>query len=213
MRDFIHFNHYLDILQEDIYPTSSEDAHIDWSLDAISWITKHIDIEAVLDVGCGNGFSHAMFSSNDILYTGVTLGQDDLHIAQASNRNVLKMDMSFLLFNTGSFDLVYSRHSLEHSPFPLLTLMEWHRVSSKYLAVVLPSVEYWGIGGRNHYSVFTKDYWYYIFERAGWKIKYQQDFMSTDSLWKKHHVDTNGNQLEWVGHPKIIEYRYILEKA
>jgi len=213
MRNYIHFEHYLNLLREDIYPTSTDDAHYDWSLDAINWsVGKCDNVHTVLDVGCGNGFSHLMFNKYGIEYTGVTLGKDDLSIAKHSNFNVVEMDMSFLQFDTEKFDIVYSRHSLEHSPFPLLTLMEWHRVSKQYLILVLPSTEYWGIGGRNHYSVFTKDQWYYVFERSGWEVIASHDFMSTDTLWVKHHVDHNGTPLEWVGHPKPIEYRYILRK-
>ena len=67
--------------------------------------------------------------------------------------------------------IIFSRHYLEHSPFPLLTLMEWHRVSKKYLCLVLPNPEYFTYVGRNHYAVMgdkTQIRW--LLRRAGWKI-------------------------------------------
>ena len=43
-------------------------------------------------------------------------------------------DYNFLEYPDNSFDLVFSRHSLEHSPFPVLTLMEWYRVARDFMS-------------------------------------------------------------------------------
>jgi SAM-dependent methyltransferase len=78
--------------------------------------------------------------------------------------------MTFTDFDSESFDLVYSRHSLEHSPFPLLTLMEWHRIAKHWLLVILPNPEHYGWAGKNHYGVMNWEQAEYFLDRSGWKV-------------------------------------------
>ena len=86
------------------------------------------------------------------------------------NPNVLNMDFSFLEFEDDMFDCVISRHSLEHSPMPILTLMEWHRVAKSYLCLVMPNPSKFGYVGKNHYAVMPKQQIKWLLRRAGWRI-------------------------------------------
>lgn len=58
---------------------------------------------------------------------------------------------------------------------PLLALMEWHRVSRKYLIVVVPHAENVIQGGKNHYYMLFPTQWEILFKRAGWQVE-KKDF-------------------------------------
>jgi ubiquinone/menaquinone biosynthesis C-methylase UbiE len=171
MRDYSRFDEYLNILEEDVYEQPMDDGHSAMAQHVInSWIKDLEDCKTVLDAGCGQGDAQEWFENIGMEYTGITLGSD-AEIAIRSHRNVSKQDFSFLPYPDASFDLIFARHSLEHSPFPLLTLMEWHRVGKKWLCVVLPQPGYWKWGGKNHYSVMSIGQARFLLRRAGWEIK------------------------------------------
>lgn len=170
MREYKHIDTYLSILLNDIYPQPADSNHALWTKEVIdNWVTKLHECKSVLDVGCGVGYAQAMFGSLSIPYTGVCLGKDYL-VAKLRKRNVYNYDFNFLPFEDGSFDLVFSRHSLEHSPMPLLSLMEWRRVAKQWLCLILPDPAYWGWAGQNHYSVMNDVQARYLIARAGWKV-------------------------------------------
>uniref|UniRef100_A0A6H1ZAP3 Putative methyltransferase n=1 Tax=viral metagenome TaxID=1070528 RepID=A0A6H1ZAP3_9ZZZZ len=170
MRDFINFDRYLDELLIDVYPQPPDKGHTRMAREVIyRWIPDLIGCKSVLDIGCGEAFLQPEFERIGISYTGVTLGKD-YENALAQGRNVYRQDFSFLDFPDNSFDLVFSRHSLEHSPFPLLSLMEWHRVTKFWLCLILPTPGYWLYGGRGHYSVMPDEQATFLLERAGWNV-------------------------------------------
>lgn len=168
MRNYTNIDKYLDHLLADVYPQPQDSGHTELAQEVIDlWMSRLPDVHSVLDVGCGEGFCQPMFERWQAKYTGVALGQDVV-MALGQDRNVLRMDFNFLEFYDKSFDLVFSRHSLEHSPMPILTLMEWSRVSKGFLGVVLPAPEHYTFEGLNHYSVMSVPQFYAIAERANW---------------------------------------------
>jgi len=173
--NYTHFNQYLHELSLDVYPQPIDKGHYKWASDGINFLSETIQLTGctVLDVGCGEAFVYSLFCNKGAKYIGVTLGTADLHTPKDY---VFQGDFHFLSFiRSKSFSLVYSRHSLEHSPMPLLALMEWHRVSSKWLYLIVPDPLYWGNHGRNHYSVFDFGQLQFLLERAGWNIKTKQN--------------------------------------
>lgn len=161
-------SHYNTLLG-DVYAQPEDSGHTSLAVEIISkWIPLATSVKTVLDVGCGEGFLQEVFESFKLEYTGITLGIDFL-VATEKGRNVRNMDFNFLDFPDKSFDLIFSRHSLEHSPFPLLTLMEWHRVAKDYLFLILPTASAYGWGGNNHYSVMAKEQAEFLLERAKWR--------------------------------------------
>lgn len=168
MRDWERIDGYLDMLNSDVYEQPEDDGHTALARRMINWM-KVPDCQSVLDVGCGTGFCQTFFQNKKINYTGVCLGRD-VQEGQDAGNNILEMDYNFLNFPDNSFDLIFSRHSLEHSPFPIFTLLEWHRVGSKYLAVVMPNPNKYTFVGRNHYSVSNPKQIIWWMRRAGWKL-------------------------------------------
>lgn len=175
MRNYGYFDTYLDRLQEDIYPQPPDDLQQQYGDEVINdWIRFLPDCNMVLDVGCGQGQFAQTFKNAGMTWKGITLGSD-AEICWQNHLYVEMGDFSFLRERDETWDLIFARHCLEHSPFPILTLMEWARVSKKYLCVVLPNPlgllarsHVGAYRGQNHYSVMTADHFLWLAERAGW---------------------------------------------
>lgn len=194
MRNYNHIDRYLNKLVDDIYEQPEDTGHTSATQKLVDeWISRLVGVETVLDVGCGTGFLQGMIP--DKKYLGVCLG-NDYKVALDAGRNVIQADYSFLDFEDNSFDLVVSRHSLEHSPMPLLTLMEWHRVAKTFLCLVVPATEWYGYGGLNHYYVLERGQWEVLIRRSGWEI-----------IWDKVIQMPDADK-----RPKTNEYWYMCQK-
>jgi SAM-dependent methyltransferase len=167
MRNWQHMDAYLDELSQDVYSQPVDRGHTGMIWDVFyKWI-QGLGFTSVLDVGCGaNAVAQSFFLGKE--YTGISLG-DDAILAQGQGKNVLDMDMSFMDFPEDSFDLVWCRHTFEHSPVPLLTLMEFHRVAKTWLCLIVPNPNRFTWAGRNHYSVTEPRQLVWLLRRAGWK--------------------------------------------
>ncbi len=168
MRNYENIDKYLDNLVADLYPQPPDPGHDALAQEVIDlWMSRLPDVKTVLDVGAGQGFCQPKFEKWGATYTGVALGPDIIP-AQAAGYNIQRMDFNFLEFPDKSFDMVFSRHSLEHSPMPILSLMEWSRVSNHFLGVILPAPEHYTFEGLNHYGVMTVPQFHAICKRANW---------------------------------------------
>lgn len=186
MRSYRHLDSFLDFLMEDIYPQPMDDGHNRMTQEVIDLWVKDLGVKTVLDVGCGQGNAYWPFKNLGIKWQGLTLGETDFKVCLDKQLPVVQEDMTFTSFEQDSFDLVFARHVLEHSPMPLISLMEWQRLSKAYCIVVLPSVNTQVMGGRNHYYMLTPEQWTILFRNAGWAIE-----------------DFNGDCVD--------EYRYLLK--
>lgn len=200
MRNYTQIDKYLDKLVGQIYPQPEDDGHTTWAKEAIDeFVPRMENPDRVLDVGCGTGFCQKIFEKWYVIYEGVCLGEEDLAEAKRLGRNVKKMDFTFLEHKDNSVNAIFSRHSLEHSPAPLLTLLEWKRVSSRYLAIVVPSPDHWKYVGQNHYYVLNDPQWRNLFDVAGFDVTYFNI--------KRQNMTTEPTN------PEVeIEYWYLLEK-
>ncbi len=81
----------------------------------------------VLDIGCGQGVALKHFAADKLNAVGIAIGED-VRICCEKGYNAVEMDLSFLDFEDETFDLVWSRHVLEHSIFPYFSLAETYRV-------------------------------------------------------------------------------------
>ena len=117
MRDYKRFDeYYSELMNLDLYTQPMDDGHLKKMVDVISrWIAP-IGGGIVLDVGSGYSEAERIFKDVGISYCGMSL---------AENNKVPSEDFNFI-DGENLVDIVFSRHSLEHSPFPLITLWE-HR--------------------------------------------------------------------------------------
>jgi SAM-dependent methyltransferase len=168
-RDFIFIDRYLDELAQDVYPQPPDIEHTKLSKEIIDKWIPGLHVKDVLDVGCGEGFCQPFFEEHKLIYKGIALG-GDVGKAKESGRTVYDFDFHFIPDGDNSWDLIFARHALEHSPMPILALMEWHRVARYHLIVVLPKPKFWLFIGRNHYSVVTMSQARFLLDRSGWEI-------------------------------------------
>lgn len=175
MRDYRHIERYLNILQGDIYPQPPDAKHDELAREIIhKWVSQLAGARSALAVGCGQGNEIKFLKEFIPEVIGVTLGED-YQVCIDKGLEAYNADMAFLPFDYDQFDLIYARHVLEHSPMPLLTLMEWHRVSRQWLLLVVPDLRHFKPGGRNHYCVLTSEQWRVLLERAGWQPIWIED--------------------------------------
>lgn len=134
----------------------------------------------ILDMGCGPGyFLDEMRERGYTDITGVTLSPGDIKICQSKNHKIAKYDLSFLPQKDGyydeSVDFIFMRQALEHSPYPIFTLMEYNRVlkqgSKMYLEVPAPNCDRKHEFNLNHYSIFGENQLIALLLRTGFKIE------------------------------------------
>ena len=225
MRDYSRFDKYLDRLLQDVYAQPPDEGHTTWATQAVTTLGSIVqNCNTVLDIGCGQGFMKPIFEKMGYEWTGVTIGEDFAVCQSLGIENVHNSDMSFLPFEDNSFDIVFARHVLEHSPFSAITLMEWKRVCKGWLILIAPAPDYWGIRGRNHYSVLPYENLVWLFLRAGWGVLHQMNFTNRDPLFLKYwkiyqdSLEEDGlpgvrtEQTLMANPEKTVEYRFLLEQ-
>lgn len=135
----------------------------------------------ILDLGCGPGyFLDEMKQREYTDVTGVTLSPGDIKICEDKGHKIAKYDLSFLPQKDGYFDesvdFIFLRHSLEHSPYPIFTLMEYNRVlkqgSKMYIEVPAPNCERMHEYNLNHYSILGENQLAALLVRCGFDIDY-----------------------------------------
>jgi len=134
---------------------------------------------AILDLGCGPGyFLDAMKERGYTNLTGVTLSPGDVAICEGKGHTIKKYDLSFLPQKDGyydeSVDFIFLRHALEHSPYPIFSLMEYNRVLKQgakiYIEVPAPDCDRRHEFNLNHYSIMGANQLGALLTRCGFNI-------------------------------------------
>ncbi len=170
----IRFLEFLEKTEKEAYPETPMNIHTEITQLAFERLGEFTTIDSstrVLDVGCGQGPALRHFREKGALVVGTTLNSTDLDVCRAQGFEVHAMDQSFMDFEDKSFNLVWARHVLEHSVMPLYTLHEFHRLLSDegllYLEVPDTDTDAAHAWNLNHYSIFTKQSWFALFDKAG----------------------------------------------
>lgn len=133
----------------------------------------------ILDLGCGAGyFLDEMKAREYTNLTGVTLSVDDIKLCTDKGHTVQQLDFSFLPQSAGyddeSVDFIFLRQALEHSPFPVITLIEYNRVlkqnSKIYIEVPAPDTTQNHEAMLNHYSVLGSNQVAALLSRTGFDV-------------------------------------------
>lgn len=133
----------------------------------------------ILDLGCGPGyFLNEMKERGYTNLVGVSLSPGDIQMCESNGHTIKKFDLSFLPQSEGyhdeSVDFIFLRHALEHSPYPIFTLMEYNRVLKQggkiYIEVPAPDCERKHEYNINHYSILGQNQLAALLQRTGFDI-------------------------------------------
>ena len=184
------FKKHIEELNKSIDTEIVNDGHTSASKDVANEWLKNLDFKSAIELGAGLAQLLDILANWGKGTLAVTLGNEDVE-----KHNVLREDMHFTNIPDKSYDLVISRHSLEHSYMPLILLMEMYRISKKYSLVIVPMPREEMINWQNHYSVFDDRTWRQLFKLSHWKV-----IKFADKKYFGRVVDD------------FLEYRYLLEK-
>ena len=133
----------------------------------------------ILDLGCGPGyFLDEMKERGYTNLVGVTLSPNDVELCKNKGHTIKEYDLSFLPQKDGyydeSVDFIFLRHALEHSPYPIFSLMEYNRIlkqgSKIYIEVPAPDSERKHEYNLNHYSIFGPAQLAALLDRTGFAV-------------------------------------------
>lgn len=133
----------------------------------------------ILDLGCGPGYFLDEMKHRGYTDTvGVTLSPGDIKLCEGKGHTIKKYDLSFIPQSEGyhdeSVDFIFLRHALEHSPFPIFSLMEYNRIlkqhSKIYIEVPQPDCDRKHEYNLNHYSIFGHNQLIALLQRTGFDI-------------------------------------------
>jgi SAM-dependent methyltransferase len=171
-------------LANDIYPEVPSEPHLSITrqmIDKLGGLKNLVDAK-VLDAGCGQGLALEIFREKGAQPIGTTFGED-YRICRERGFEVHEMDQSFLEFEPNTFDVIWCRHAIEHSLFPLFTLRGFYEVLKSdgilYIEVPAPTTSARHETNPNHYSCFTAPVLASLFEKAKFRVSESLDINFT----------------------------------
>lgn len=194
------FNEFREWCATHVYSEPDTTIHTMVMDNVIPKIIQDADLNAerrILDVGCGQGYGMLKFAELGCTnIEGITLSDNDAQASRDRGFTCTEQDMSFTDFADESFDFLFVRHALEHSPYPLLTLREFHRIiqtgGGAYIEMPSPKCDRLLEAYDNHYSIMGPRQWIELFKRAGFdipdsgEIKFKAS--SKDPVWEGEEV-------------------------
>jgi len=169
MRDWRKIDQLYSELMLDVYPQPDEGGRIEITRSIVQQAPIS-ECHTVLDLGCGEGYAAELLTGKFVV--GVTALHDEAERGRQAGRSVHVDDFNFL--SEPRFDMIFASHVLEHSPFPLITLMLWTELSNNLL-LIAPNPEHYGYIGKNHYSVMPAPQLRWILRRAGWMVAWHME--------------------------------------
>ncbi|MFA5013948.1 MAG: methyltransferase domain-containing protein [Actinomycetota bacterium] len=189
--DYTNFERHYQYLTSQIYTEPYSAHHAQTAKEMVQYFCYHLDFLSAVEFGCGTAPCLDEMKKMGKKTLGVTLGGEKL------DHEVLREDMHFTSLPDGSFEMAVVRHALEHSPMPLILLLEIRRIATKFVLIAVPSPTEFCIRHKNHYSVFHRINWEYLFKLSGWKVKDYRQIRFFCEDWEKD---------DW-----MMEYQYLLE--
>ena len=156
----------------------------------------------ILDLGCGPGYFMDEMKKreySDVL--GITLSPGDIKLCEEKGHKTAGYDLSFLPQKDGyhdeSIDFIFLRHALEHSPYPIFSLMEYNRIlkqgSRIYIEVPASDNDIKNQFNLYLYSIFCSTQLVALLQRTGFQIE-QFNNLEFD-LQQQNPEDTEGDPI------------------
>ena len=134
----------------------------------------------ILDIGSGVGYFNDHMKKlgyNDITSTSMTEG--DKSALKAKGHKYISTDINFIKRPDASYDFIFCRHALEHSPFPYFALLEYNRLLKKKGQIYVEMPQPVGPRGAEtwpqHYSVLGEVALQSLISRAGFSIEWYRN--------------------------------------
>lgn len=171
---------YYDHVLSTVYAEGDSPFHRIITEDVVKRFIDPLDLpknSRILDLGCGVGyFMDEMRERGFVNVTGLTLSPDDIQSCSDKGHRVERKDMNFLADRDESIDMLFCRHSLEHSPFPYIALLEYNRVLRPqgylYVEVPSPDCDRPQEENRNHFSILGREMWLQLLRRTGFDVEW-----------------------------------------
>jgi ubiquinone/menaquinone biosynthesis C-methylase UbiE len=197
------FNEFREWCKTHVYSEPNTDLHKNVMDNIIPRIINDADLsdkQKILDVGCGQGYGMLKFKElgcTDI--QGITLSEEDVKASTDQGFVCTQQDMSFTDFDDESFDFLFVRHALEHSPYPLLTLKEFNRIikagGGAYIEMPSPKCDRLLENYDNHYSIMGPRQSTELMKRAGFDVVDYGEIKFNVSTKLDDGTDWNGNEV------------------
>jgi SAM-dependent methyltransferase len=181
--DLVKLRFYVDYLyQTHIYDEGESGFHKDLTAQVVKGYIDPLNLPKdahIMDLGCGPGyFLDEMKERGYTNVTGVTLSPGDIKICESKGHKIKKYDLSFIPQRDGyhdeSVDFIFLRHAFEHSPYPIISLMEYNRLLKQngklYIEVPQPNCDRKHEWNLNHYSIFGEQQLAALLNRCGFEI-------------------------------------------
>ena len=174
------YNEYL--YQAHIYDEGDSQFHKDLTAQVVKQYIDPLNLPKdakILDLGCGPGYFLDEMKAREYTATvGVTLSPGDIALCESKGHTIKQYDLTFLPQKDGyydeSADFIFLRHALEHSPYPMFSLMEYNRVLKQgckiYIEVPQPNCDRKHEFNLNHYSILGEQQLAALLQRAGFDI-------------------------------------------
>jgi SAM-dependent methyltransferase len=171
---------YYDHVLNQVYAEGTSQYHQQVTKDVIRQFIDPLEIERsakILDLGCGAGyFLDEMHARGYTNLVGITLSIEDQKHCVDRGHVVERRDMNILDDRDESQDMLFCRHSIEHSPFPYFTMIEYNRVLRNggilYIEVPQPDCDRPHETNTNHYSVMGRQMWLSLLQRTGFDVSW-----------------------------------------
>ena len=149
--------------------------------------------DSVLDLGCGTCRAMERFRELGMRTHGVTLGTSDAawcRDVKGFTVTEAPVEVVGSLFRAGSFDMIFARHSMEHTVAPMFVLDELKTLLSAngtlYLEVPMPGTDSKHEDNVNHYSVLGADMWKALLGKVGYEVVWSDMILLHKSPDRQH---------------------------
>jgi len=118
--------------------------------DKLKKITPTTNIDKILEVGAGEGYSSQKIRELLPTNTSLTVTEYDAELLEKiaekiGNTKIAQANVYNLPFAENEFDLIYCLEVLEHLETPNIAIKELHRVSKRYVVLSVPHEPWWRI--------------------------------------------------------------------
>ena len=134
----------------------------------------------ILDIGSGTGcFADYMKKLGYTNITCTTMTTCDEDALRKKGHNYIKTDINFISKPDNSYDFIFCRHTLEHSPFPYIALLEYNRLLNKKGKIYVEMPQPNGLRGTEinpeHYSILGEIMLQSLISKAGFVIDWYRN--------------------------------------